>query len=226
MGGQYRPPQPNAAMGTPLQASVGFDRFPLGPPPKLDARNAAAETLAAYLGQVVFVVDGRKADDSKFRLNEVLANWPEAEVQLDYPAASIDGEAAPYEAHNFVPTMLEDTFNCYGEGLVLWKTGELILDFQVDFWTNTEADRQAISAGLPRIFNLTEIRSGVLLAGHPDYFGRAVRCTLMDTDRADESDTTFDRERRLRVMVRSEIDVVHLRQVSLLHPDVIITVQE
>lgn len=224
---QYRPiPENPPAMGTPLQAELGYDRFPLGPAPRMDVRTAAAESLAAYLKNVIFLIAGGKAEDTEFRLNEVLPNWPESDVALNYPAASIDDGPAPYEAHNFTPTMQENTYNVFCPGTVLWKTGELVVDFQVDFWTNTQATRQAIAAGLPRIFNPTETRSGVLLAGHPDYFHRAVRCTLMDADRADDGDTTYDRERRLRTVVKSEIDVVHLRQVTQLAPDVILNVQE
>jgi hypothetical protein len=224
---QYRPtPTEQPSIGTPLQATLGYDRFPLGPAPKLDVRNAAAETLAAYLGGVIFVIAGGKAEDKEFRLSEVLPNWPEADVELKYPSASIDDGPAPYEAHDFVPTMQEDTYNVFCPGTVIWKTGELVVEFQVDFWTNTEATRQAIAAGLPRIFNPTETRSGVLLAGHPDYFHRAVRCTLLDVDRNDGEDSTYDRERRLRTVVKAEIDVVHLRQVSQLAPDVILDVQE
>lgn len=224
---EYRTvPDTEPPMGVPLQAQLGFDRFPLGPLPCIDSRTAAAQTLAAYLGNVIFLIAGGQAEDREFRLNEIFPNWPEPEVELPYPCASIDDGVAPYEAHNFTPTMLENTYNCFGQGMVLWKTGELVVDFQVDYWTTDEAQRQAISAALPRIFNLTETRSGVLLAGHPDYFHRAVRCTLMDTDRIDTEDSTYDRERRLRTVVRAEIDEVHLRQVTQLRPDVILDTQE
>lgn len=224
---EYRAvPTVQPAMGVPLQAQIGFDRFPLGPLPTIDSRNAAAETLAAYLGQVVFLICGKEAEDTEFRLNEVLPNWPEPEVALNYPAASIDDGVTPFEGHSLVPTMLEDTYNCFGQGMVLWKTGELVIDFQVDFWTTDEAQRQAIAASLPRLFNLTETRAGIMLAGHPDYYHRAVRCTLVDVDRIDTSETAYDRERRLRTVVRAEIDEVHLRQVTQLRPNVILDTQE
>ena len=213
-------------MGTPIQATVGPDRFPLVGIPVIDPRNAAAEILAAYLRQVIFRIDGGLAESKEFRLNDVLANWPEVEEALDYPSASIDDGVSNYEPHNFTPTMCEETLDCFGKGTVLWKTSELVVDFQVDYWTNTEADRQAISAGLPRIFNPTEIRSGVLLSGHPQYFYRPARFTLMDVDRIDTAESTYDRERRLKTVVRSEIDTVHLREVTQLRPTVVSEVQE
>lgn len=208
-------------IGTPLQAIVGPDRMPLGETPHLDARNAAASILSAYLQRIVFRSGGGEQSDKDFRLNSVRPNWPEPEDRLDYPCASIDDGVSLYDAHDLVPTMQEETYECFGPGTVLWKTSELVVDFQVDFWSSVQAHREAISASLPRAFSPTERRAGVLLAGHPDYFLRPLRATLINSDQIDTSGTAFDRERRLRVTIRSEIDVVHLRRVVQLHPNVI-----
>lgn len=209
--------------GLPLQAVVGPDRFPLVGAPALPPRNAAAEILAAYLRRVEWsspdVADSVGPGGARrWRLNQVLTNWPTSGQPLDYPACSIDEDAVPYEAHALVPTVLEETWNCYGAGTVLWKTAEEVLDFQVDFWTNAEPDREAVEAGLPRVFAPAETRYGVLLSGHPRYFSRPIRATLVDHQRIDSSEDAYLRERRLRATIRVEIDVVHLRATAALEP--------
>lgn len=205
-------------IGVPLQAEIGTNRMPLGPAPRLDARNAAAASLAAYLGRVAWLLPGGAAPDLDFRLQAVTTKWPGPGTDLLYPSASIDEGAVVASAVSLVPEMLEETVDCYGAGLVLWRTDELEIDFQVDFWTTEEAHREAIAASLPRFFSPTESRYGVLLSGHPDYYDRPVRVSIVDTDRINTTDAVFKRERRLRVMMRAEIDEVHLREVVRLRP--------
>lgn len=209
-------------IGLPLQADIGSERYELVDvePAPLDPRNAVTEVLAAYLERLEFrqySSDGTKT----FKLNQVLSNWPDSGEQLNYPAASIDDATLPHEPHDLVPTMLEDTCDQFCQGTVLWKTGELVGELQVDFWTNTEPDREAIAAALPAKFNLTEVRSGILLSGHERYWCRPVRVTLISQDRLDTSSTVYQRERRLRTVMQTEVDVVHLRAVGTLTPTVI-----
>lgn len=210
--------------GLPLQAEIGPDRFPVVGGTALSPRNAATEVLAAYLRRLVWYTptaldsSGVDGEPKSWKLNQVLTTWPASGTVLAYPAASVDEDAVPYEEHSLVPTVLEETLGCYGRGTVLWKTAEIALDFQVDFWTNAEPDREAIEAGLPRAFALTEGRYGVMLSGHPRYFDRAVRATLVAHDRLDTSEDAYARERRLRATIRIEIDVVHLRHAAELTP--------
>lgn len=215
------------ARGVPLQVEVGTDTLPQAEDrPTLDARNAAAQVLATYLESLTFRVwssDGKCRD---FRLNSVQHSWPEPEVALDYPTASITEGPYEYEPHGLVPSMLEDTVDTYCAGHVLWKTGELVTSFQVDVWTTNEAEREAIAAELERAFSPGESRSGVLLGGHERYFDRSVRATIETMERQDTQTTTWGRERRLRVEVAVEMDVVHSRQVSELQPTVLLSVED
>lgn len=205
------------ALGQPLQAVVGPDRLPLVGSPETAARRAAANTLAAFLGQLLFrtACTEEAPEGVQFRLNEVRPVWPNPKTELPYPCASIIEEDAQYEWHSLEPTALEDTRDLHAPDSVLWKTAELVVDFQVDFWTNTEPHRDAIEALLPQAFSPTEGRAGVLLRGDEKYFYAPVRATLEGTfARPDESDTVFERERRLRVTVRVEMDVIHLREAN------------
>lgn len=214
-------------MGTPLQAVVGPDRMALQPQPLLDARDAAAQVIAAYLESAEWAVrDKGGGEPTKFRLNRCTFSWPDPDQRLDYPSASIDDGVDTYEAHNLVPSALEETWHQFGRNTVLWKDSELVIEFQVDFWANSEAHREAFAANLPRIFNPTEIRAGVILSGHPCYYFRSVRATLVSVERINTSDSVFANERRLRTVIRAEIDSVHLRAAPALNPQLDVQAEE
>lgn len=206
--------------GTVLQAVVGPDTFPLMAIGTLDPRNAAAEVLAAFLRCTEFRRDGGTTGaDKPFALKRVEMVWPDPKKEIAYPSASvIDPANLPYEAHSLTPTALEETWDSFAPCTVLWKTGELVATFQVDYWCTDDPTRTAINARLHSLFNPTEGRMGVVLAGDPRYFRRPVRATLLDHRRMDTPDAVFDRERRLFSLVRCEVDVVHLRQAVELQP--------
>ncbi len=204
------------AQGDLLQADLGEHRLQLQEPPRAGARTAAANTLAAYLGRLPWEVPSSEGECVTFRLNKVLTNWPVGGVKLDYPSASIDEGIVVYTEHSLVPTPLECTYNVFQDNTMLWKSSELGIEFQVDFFANDEPTRDAIEAGLPRAFSPTEVRAGVLLAGDACYFKRPVRATLISHQRFDGSADTYSRERRIRATIRADIDVVHLRRVNTL----------
>lgn len=203
-------------IGTLLQARVGPDRFPVAEMARLDPRNAAAEALAAYLRAAVFLVPG--SPDQRFRLNQVLTEWPEDFHQLDQPAAAITSAVVTSGAHNLTPSVVEDSFDRHCPGTVLWKLAELQIQFQVDFWTTSKPERSAIAAAIHGLFAPTESRYGILVQGHPDYYGLPVRLTLDAHQRVDDSGTVFSRDRALRATVIGDIDVVQLRSAVELLP--------
>lgn len=203
-------------MGTLLQAEVGSDRMPLAAMACLDPGKAAAKSLKAYLLALIFQVRG--SPPKRFRLEVVHEEWPESFENLDYPSASIVAPDTPTGEHALAPTMLEETFELYGKGTVLWKTGELELSFQVDFWCSNEPDREAIAAGLEEAFNPTERRSGIMVQGSPDYFDRSVRLTFTRRHRADDGQSSYQGEHRLSTTIVADVDVVQLRQAVALAP--------
>lgn len=192
-----------------------LDGYPVEATPATDTRSAASRILAAYLGRLEFVVQGEPV--RRFRLNEVREQWPSAEVELIYPAASIVAPSDHHVAHSLTPTPIECSWDREA-GTMLWKTGDVSVSFQVDFWCTTEPDREAIAARLPAALSPGEGRYGVILSGVPDYWDLPARATLEAIRRIDTGDTVPVRERRLMAKIRVDLDVVHLRSVRPLEP--------
>jgi hypothetical protein len=196
--------------------------------PLIDSRNAMAEVLVEYLRCVVFRTDGLDAPPTDFRLNAIERQWPDAGKGLDYPVASvIDATEVIHERRSPIP--LEETLGQYDcmvgysadpafPKTVLWTTGEAWVDFQVDFWLSNDPDRQAIASRLPQLFSPGQERTGVLLGGHPKYYDRVVRATLMSTSPIDTEQSVYPNERRLKAVVRCNVDDVDLRIATLLTP--------
>lgn len=194
----------------------------------LDPTQAMAEVLSKYLECAVFRRRGGDAPDDTFRLRRVEAEWPDSSVPLDTPCASVTESTDTFHLAQFQPRPLEETlgvFDCMVTTpdpalprTVLWQTAEAEVEFQVDFWTASPADRQAIAARLGYLLNPGQERTGVLLGGHPRYYDRAVRATLLSTQRMDNTESVYPNERRLKTMIRCQVDVVDLRIAVLLTP--------
>lgn len=187
--------------------------------PTMDPREAAASALATYLLGLTFL---RASDDPLtpplcFQLQKVMHEWPEPGVALEYPSASIiDYGAGNLGASNFTPVALEDSFEVYGPGTVVWKLGELEADFQVDIWCNDKPTRDAIAGGLMRAFAPSQDMFGVFLRSPEAYFPRtdAIRATLLSYERADDVSSVYTRERRLMAIVRVQSPILDLRSTS------------
>lgn len=214
------------ALGTVIRPGGSLPQ-PVALPNRVGPREAMVAGLAAFLEGVEFRVDGGDARDEVFNLSAVMRHWP-GDAAIDYPAASIV-EMAPteYQEHSLTPTPLEETWGTFDAmiGLrpvpapdgktVLWKEGEASTGFQVDFWCELEADRQAIEAALPAAFNpYPDAAAGVTVEGPELYYGRPLRFTL-ETAKHDDSLVTAGRgEFRLRCVVRAECDIVSLRMAT------------
>lgn len=189
--------------------------------PSIDARAACALVLAEYLRCLEFMRwGGGQVPETFFRLDAVREEWPEPDVAIAYPSASIldAGQGTVLDGHSFLPTALEDTYEVFGTGTVLWKLHEAAFDFQVDFWTDDAPTREAIAARLPGAFMPGEDGARIVLCGSPLYFDRPVRVALTRYQRMDEAGAVYPRERRLMATMRCEVDVVDLRCVGLVSP--------
>jgi hypothetical protein len=194
---------------------------------RLGPRKAMAKALAAYLETVWWYVDsGDDVDprDSRFQLNPIATHWPRPDVPLNYPTASIIelGETTQ-RAHNFTPSPLEETWGQFDElagysgepgRTVLWKEAEAVASFQVDFWNDGDADRQAIEARLSAVFSPGQERYGVLLEGPELYYSQPMRFALESHRDDDTATTAYAEERRLRCTVTGECDIVSLRMAT------------
>lgn len=194
----------------------------------ISPERAIAETLAEYLRCSLFAVRG---DDGvrTFKLAGIDYRWPDAGKELEYPRASIVERTDMFHEASLTPRPLEDSLGVFDELIgypcdpqwpktVLWRTAELTGELQVDFWLSSDAERDAVRAQLGYLFNPAEERGGVALVGHPHYYSRAVRVTLLSSRAPDEPDAVYANERRLQVNVSVEIDVVDLRLAVLLTP--------
>ena len=195
----------------------------------LGPESAMAKVLAEYLRCAVFRVWGGDAPDRDFALKDVLDQWPDAGHPLPYPCASIVEATETFHEDQLRPIPLEETLGTYDclvgyapdpawPKTVLWKTAEAAAEFQLDFWCSNNPDREAIEARLGYLFSPGQERTGVLLGGHPKYYDRVVRATLLAHQKMDLADSVYANERRLRAVVRCEIEVVDLRIATLLTP--------
>lgn len=199
--------------------------YPLMRVPGTDAQNAVKYTVAAFLERMKFTISaGADGKPTTFNLNDVVFKFPRNK-ELAYPCASVTVPTSDQQAHNLSPTPLEETWNRYAPNSVLWKTAELVADLQVDFFVSDEPTQEAIAAALPALFNPREDACGVMLRGPSAYWCLPVRATLMgDPERfGDTEEAVYAGERRLLVKVRTELDVVHLREARALRRPVAFT---
>jgi hypothetical protein len=214
--------------GQPL---ISGPKTPAAIIPTMGPSLAMKEVLAAYLRCAVFRAWGDQDLDREFQLVSVELEWPDAGRPLVSPMAAItEVDDTFHLAANMTPTPLESTLGTYDcligragadpPATVLWRTAEADETYQVDFWTTNKPDRQGIEARLSNLFNPGQDRSGVLLSGHPRYYERIVRATLISTRMVDTEDAVYPNEWRLMAMVKCQIPVVDLRLATLLDPKV------
>lgn len=191
---------------------------------RIDSRAAGVYALTQYLQNAVFEKwNDQDPTPIPFQLRRVLPEWPNASVAIDYPTATVvDGQATTMLAHNFVPMPIESTWNAYGKNTVVWKLAEIDLPFQVDFWTQSVPDREAIAASLPGLFAPGEGRSCVLVRCPEQYFCTLARLTLDQYQRVDEANSVFVGERRLMAEITVSVDVLELRCASVLQPSLVV----
>jgi hypothetical protein len=214
------------ALGDLIQPATSIP-IPVAHANRLGPRKAMAQALAAYLEGLWWYVDSGDDDDprdSRFKLNPISTQWPRSDEHLAYPTASIiEIGSTEQHAHNFTPSALEETWGQFDhligpsrepEATVLWKEAEAVASLQVDFWTEAEADRQAIEAGLSAAFSPGEDRYGILIEGPELYFSRPMRFALENHRNDDTGATAYAEERRLRCTVTGECDIVSLRMAT------------
>jgi hypothetical protein len=208
--------EPRPAAGTLIQENL----YSVAAVSPQDPRNAAARAVRGFLECQTFSVGGYdEAPDVSFRLAKVHIEWPDHHKNVTYPIASIVETPGGLAGHNLVPTPLEETVGKFGADTVLWKTSELVVDFQVDFWTNDNPTREAIAALLPVIFSPNEGQSSINVFAAPEYFSRPVRLLLLEQERFDDSEGAFSRIKRLKTTISASIEAVHLRHVTDIAPE-------
>lgn len=199
---------------------VDSNLYPVAGVSSQDPRNAAARAIRGFLECQTFALSGvGKVADKPFKLMSVNTEWPDHRAGVVYPSASIVERPGDFQGHNLSPSILEETYNEFGEGTVLWKTAEVVVDFQVDYWTNDNPTREAIASLLPVIFSPFENQSSIRVYSPAAYFSRPVRLLLKEMQRVDSSEDAFSRIKRLSTTVTATIEAVHLRRVAEIVPN-------
>jgi len=181
----------------------------------MDPRTAMAWALGQVLGGAVFVRPGAEGGPPvPFALDCVFDQWPTSQQIRELPCASIvDEQETEMEAHNLVPTILEETRDQFCEGSVLWQDNRAATTLQVDIWAQYNETVSGVISRLPAIFNPSEVRAGILVEV-PEYYCRKVRLTLLNYRPINTAASVFENERRILCRVRAEVDSVHLRFVE------------
>lgn len=196
--------------------------YPVDRLPTVDPELVTRRVLAGYLERLTFRVaplPGSGGQVHEFRLNAVTTDWPAYDQELDYPSASVVSAGAPdYGTAAFVPYPIVESRDVYRVDTVLWKTGELQQNLQVDFWCSGKPEREAVAAMIHVAMNPSEERSGILMWSGTDYYRQPIHYMVNQVSRQDTGVSVYANEHRLRVSVRAEIPVVHLRQVRGLEP--------
>jgi len=194
---------------------------------RIDSRAAGVYALSQYIQNAVFEKwNDQDPTPTPFQMRRVLSEWPRSDVPIEYPSASVvDMQATTMLGHNFVPTPIESTWHAYGKDTVIWKLAEIDLGFQVDFWLQSVADREAVAASLPGLFSPGEGRSCVMVRCPEQYFCTLARLSLEQYQRMDEAEAVFVGERRLMAEVKVTVDVLELRCASVLQPGLVVGVR-
>lgn len=194
----------------------------------LPPRMAAAEALAAYLRKQRFWVwEGSPAVDELSRqrevtLAQVLPEFPGPKTEMLYPSASISDLRGVTYPGGFTPTVMEETHDV-ATGTVLWCLGQAEGIFQVDFWADSIALRDALGAQIHRFFNPRESMHGVLLQMPETYACAICRYTLTGAEEIDTPESAYANERRVRCSVRWEAPLLDRRSVALISPRTLVT---
>jgi len=190
-------------------------------PGRVGPVEAMRQALAAYLLTAKFrVYGGVDPRDTEFSLTDVLDHWPRPDEALEYPCASIIPLPGTDRDSCVHPSPLEDTLGLFdsfigitgGDGQTcLWVTGEAASSFQVDFWLDNEADRQAVAGSVNDLFMPEESNGSVIVEGPELYFGQECEFSLLSAHPDDTGDTAYRNERRLRCVVTGNCAIVSLR---------------
>jgi hypothetical protein len=192
--------------------------------PLIDPDKAARLALAAYLVQQTYkIAPGDDGFVREFTLNEVSTSWPSAQKDLPYPCASISGPGLLGQS-DFTAEGLEETRDVYGPGTFVWKLDELESEYQIDFFTTSEPEREAIAAKVPGLFMPNDGLGRVWLETPAEYLSWPMAAMYVGMQRGSNATEIYSNEYRLSVRVQVSVDVIELRCTPLLDPTPIVEV--
>jgi hypothetical protein len=184
----------------------------------MGARDGAAFALAEYLKTVEFFAYGGDVSDRAFKARNVYPYWPKLESLSAKPSISIT-DAGPSDDDDFDMTVLEELHDQGSQdvAVTLEKKGM----FQIDLWPTTQPEREAMMAGISRIFLKRPAR--LLLGIHPAALparlrdqSQTFRCRFVLDSAPEIIDSKSDAEMdmwRARAIIAWDAALVSLEQI-------------
>lgn len=165
-----------------------------------DVRGAMALALRRILESLWF--DGGTAP---FQFSQVFEEWPSFASKYIPPAACVQPGAWTYDSSNLVPTLMEDTWEPFGQqGFGLYKLTEIAATFELFVRTSTVGERNAIALGLETAFVMPNILMNIwqgarnaVLVDLPEYYGLPARFSLLSARMLDSEDAAIREHRDL-----------------------------
>lgn len=156
----------------------------------LDVRGALAMALRRHIEQLSFA--GSQAQ----RFAEVFEEWPSFNDSEVAPVACVLPGDWKYGDAHMTPRLLEDTWEPKGmPGWCLYKTAELMCEFQLSIRTNLPAERPILIRAIEESFQHgTEERYGIII-DLPEYYQLTGRFVLLGGSVIDNEDAAM-REKR------------------------------
>lgn len=185
----------------------------------MDIRSAMARALAVKLTAAEYPApDGRV-----LKFAEVFDTWPDPEDAYRPPGtAAILPAAYPMEPSQLTPTLLEETWEPAGQaGFGLYKTAEVMADFEILIRASTAAERRVFLTGIESMWVAEHVlmdpvqgaRYGILLP-MPEYWGTCAEFALKTIRVLDDEDRAMREHREAIITVSGLAAMVKLGPVQ------------
>jgi hypothetical protein len=189
------------------------------------ATMSARAAMAAALKRKLESIDLPAPDGSVQRFARVFDNWAEYEQRYVPPAACILPGPRQYSDVRMTPTLIRDTWEPEGRiGWGLFKTNEVVADFEINVRAPTDPERDVAVRGLEDAWLADEVlldhvagaRNGVVMP-LPEYWSVLAEFTLLSGRSLDDGDSVMRGRREDIMVVRGRCPQVVCRPVRPMH---------
>jgi hypothetical protein len=185
----------------------------------LDVRDACAAALARVIAGIDVVKAGQRV-----KFAAVFDEWPNFEDKYETPAACVLAPPSwDYSDAIMTPRLLEtDTIESVTTepsdppSFGLWKTAEMLDQFQVSIRAGSTAMRSLLKLAIEEAFQMRELtmnpngqRYG-LLVDLPEYWGMTARASLLNGSNSDNEDSAARNQREATFTVSMQAPKVQL----------------
>lgn len=161
-----------------------------------DQRTAALRSFRRFVNDVTFYRAGPKNGppiDFKVPKDSFLIEWPDREVDLQFPACVVVPGNGAYEDLGIGGSFLiEKTRDVFGKGTVLQMQSQYIETFQLAVLGTSRAERRALRAGIESLLFPSETASGLKLK-MPTFYNQIGTFLLSTSQVQDDEDSAKGR---------------------------------